>query len=226
MNEILRPLMSILPVIFILNGCAALPSLKPLDPAMKKEVEEGCRRPFLSSRYRLVHSIDTVLPDGKKGMAIGIMVADPLTGQFQTALMTLEGFVLFAAESADTLVVNRAVPPFDSPEFARSLAEDIRLAFFPPGKGPLAWGRKEGGGKACRFKRPDGGFVDISTADSGLMEIHLYGEGGKLRKKATIPSFDRAGLAERIEIRSSVWPPYTLNLRLIESEVLPALPPP
>jgi hypothetical protein len=226
MNEILRRFMPILLVTFTLSGCASLPPLKPLDPGLKTDVEEGCRRPFLSSKYRLVHAIDTVLPDGKKETAIGIMVADPLTRQFQTALMTLEGFVLFAAESGESLIVNRAVPPFDSPVFARSLVEDIRLTYFPPGKEPVAWGQEEGGEKACRFKRPDGGFVDITAADSGMMEIRLYGEGRELRKRITIPSFNRDGLAERIEIQREIWPPYTLQLRLIESEALPALPPP
>lgn len=225
MNVTLRRFIPILLVTFVLNGCATLPSLKPLDPSLKNSVEEGCRRPFLSSKYRLVHALDTVLPDGKKGSAIGIMVADPLSRQFQTALMTLEGFVLFAAEGGETLVVSRAVPPFDSPEFARSLAEDIRLAFFPPGKEPFAWGREEGGEKICRFGRPDGTIVDVSAAASGMIEIRLYGEGGELRKRVTIPSFNHDGLAERIEIRSGVWPPYTLHLRLIESEALPLLPP-
>lgn len=224
MNVTFRRFIPILLVTFVLNGCATLPSLKPLDPSLKNSVEEGCRRPFLSSKYHLVHALETVLPDGKKGTAIGIVVADPLTRQFQTALMTLEGFVLFAAESGETLVVNRAVPPFDSPEFARSLAEDIRLAFLPPGKEPLAWGREEGGEKVCRFGHPDGTIVDVSAADNGMIEIRLYEEGGELRKRVTIPSFNHDGLAERIEIRKEIWPPYTLHLRLIESEALPLLP--
>jgi hypothetical protein len=225
MNETLRRFIPTFLVAVALSGCASLPSLKPLDPALKTAVEEGCWRPFLSSKYRLVHALDTVLPDGKKGTAIGILVADPLTRRFQTALMTLEGFVLFAAESGETLVVSRAVPPFDSPEFARSLAEDIRLAFFPPGKEPFAWGRQEGGENVCRFGRPNGTIVDISAADSGTVEIRLYEEGGELRKKVTIPSFNRDGLAEKIEIRRNIWPPYTLHLRLIESEALPLLSP-
>jgi hypothetical protein len=226
MNEIIRRFIPIFLVTFVLNGCATLPSLKPLDPSLKNSVDEGCRRPFLSSKYRLVHAIDTVLLDGKKGTAIGIVVADPVTRRFQTVLMTLEGFVLFTAESGETLIVNRAVPPFDSPEFARSLAEDIRLSFFPPGKEPLAWGREEGGEKVCRFGRPDGAIVDISAAASGMIEIRLYGEGGELRKRVTIPSFNRDGLAERIEIRREIWPPYSLHLRLIESEALTPLPSP
>ena len=62
--------------------------------------------------------------------------------------------------------------------------------------------------------------MDVSTAGNGTVEIRLYGKGGGLRKRVTIPSFNRDGLAERIEIRSEAWPSYTLHLRLIEGETI------
>ncbi|MBA4421651.1 MAG: hypothetical protein C0390_00970 [Syntrophus sp. (in: bacteria)] len=220
MKTTVRRFIPVLLGALVLSACAALPPLTPLDPALKTQVQEGCGRPFLFSKYRLVHALDTVLPDGKKGTAIGIMVADPRTRRFQTALMTLEGLVLFAAESGETLVVSRAVPPFDSPAFARSLVEDIRLAFFSPGKEPLAWGREEGGGRVCRFGRADGGFVDVLNEEGGAIGIRLYGKGGELRKRVIISSFNPDGLAERIEIRSGIWPLYTLHLRLIDFEAI------
>ena len=148
------------------------------------------------------------------------LVADPMTRRFRAALMTLEGFVLFDIESGETLAVHRAVPPFDSPGYPKRMEEDIRLAFFSPAKEPLAWGRGEGGETVCRFGRADGGFVDVSTAGNGSVEIRLYEEGGELRKRVAIPLFNRDGLAERIEIRSAAWPSYTLHLRLIESEAM------
>ena len=221
MKKTVRPLIPVLLTALVLSACASLPILKPVDPALKTAVEEGCRRPFLSSKYRLVHALETLMPDGKKGTAIGILVADPQTRRFQTALMTIEGFVLFAAESGETLIVSRAVPPFDSPAFAKSLVEDIRLAFFSPGKEPLAWGRDEKrGALVCRFGRADGGFVDVAAADGGVTEIRLYGAGQDVRKKVKISIREKLGLAETVEIRSQGWRPYTLYLRLIESEAL------
>lgn len=221
MKKTVHALIPVLLAALVLSACASLPPLKPVDPALKTGVQEGCRRPFLISKYRLVHALDTIMPDGKRGTAIGIVAADPRTRRFQTALMTIEGLVLFAAESGETLVVDRAVPPFDSPAFARSLVEDIRLAFFSPGEEPLAWGRDEkGGALVCRFGRADGGFVDVLNKEGGAMEIRLYGEGEELRKRVVIPSFNRDGLAERIEIRSDAWPSYTLHLQLIESEAI------
>jgi hypothetical protein len=212
-------LIPILLTAFALSACAGLPSLKPLDPALKAVILEGCQQPFLLAKTRLVHAMEVVVSDGNVETAIGILVADPRTRRFSAALMTLEGLVLFAAESGETLAVSRAVPPFASPEFARSLAEDIRLAFFTPGVVPLAWGRDEkGGALVCRFGRADGQVVDVFRVEGGAAEIRLYGAGQEVRKMVTIPSLERPGPAEMLEIGSRDWPPYTLRLRLIESE--------
>ena len=87
------------------------------------------------------------------------------------------------------------------------MAEDIGLAFFSPGGEPLAWGRRRGAAAGCRFGRPDGGFVDVSTDDGGVIEIRLYGAGRELRKRVKIPSLERPGLAEELEMRGKAGPP-------------------
>jgi len=206
-------------LLFLLSGCATLPAIMPLDPGRKTAVLEGCRRPFLPGRYRLVHALERVMTDGAKGTAVGVLVADPRTRSFRTALMTIEGFVLFDAEAAETLKVNRAVPPFDAPAFAEALAEDIRLAFFLPGEAPAAWGEGEAGALVCRFDRADGRFVEVLTFKGGVMAIRLYGAGQALLKRVKVTLPEGPGLAETLEIRGG-WPPYTLRLRLLESEVL------
>jgi hypothetical protein len=197
-----------------------LKPLTPLDPARKSAVLEGCRRPFLPGKYRLVHALETVMPDGAKGTAVGLLVADPRTRGFRTALMTIEGWVLFDAEAGEMLTVHRAVPPFDAPAFAEGLAEDIRLAFFPPGGEPTAWGAGEEGAPACRFERADGRLVEVLTFEGGVMGIRLYGTGQELLKRVKATALERPGLAETLEIQSSGWPSYTLRLRLLESEAL------
>jgi hypothetical protein len=219
MNATLRRLIPILSLVLFAGACAAPPVLKPLDPALTSAVSEGCQRPFLREPYRLVHSLEFDLPGGVKGAAIGVIEADPRMRRFRTVLMTLEGWVLFDIESGETLTVHRAVPPFDSPAFANRMAEDIGLAFFPPGETPLAWGRKEGRAPVCRFGRSDRGFVDVLQTSGGEMEIRLYDAGQKLRKTVLISSFNGAGLAEQLEVRSG-GPSYTLRLRLIEGETV------
>jgi len=218
MNAMLRHLAPLL-LLLAVGACTGLKPLTPLDPARKTAVLEGCRRPFLPGSYRLVHALETVMPDGAKGTAIGILVADSRTRGFRTALMTIEGWVLFDAEAGETLTVHRAVPPFDAPAFAAALAEDIRLAFFSPGGEPAAWGEGEEGALVCRFERADGRLVEVTTLRDGDMGIRLYGAGQELLKRVKMAPPQRSGLAETLEIRGG-WPPYTLRLRLLESEAL------
>jgi hypothetical protein len=220
MNAMPRPLFPLFLLLLTVGACTGLKPLTPLDPARKIAVLEGCRRPFLPGKYRLVHALETVMPDGSKGTAVGVLVADPRTLGFRTALMTIEGFVLFDAEAGETLTVHRAVPPFDAPAFAGALAEDIRLAFFPPGGAPAAWGVGEAGASACRFERADGRLVEVMTMQDGGMGIRLYGAGQELLKRVKMARPERPGLADTLEIQSSGWPSYTLRLRLLESEAL------
>jgi hypothetical protein len=219
MSRRLIPIPAFFALLLLFGGCTGLKPLMLLDPARKSAVLEGCRRPFLPGEYRLVHALETVMPDGAKGTAVGVLVADPRTRSFRTALMTIEGFVLFDAEAGEALKVNRAVPPFDAPAFAEALAEDIRLAFFPPGETPAAWGEGEAGALVCRFERADGRLVEVLTFKGGVMAIRLYGAGQALLKRVKVTLPEGPGLAETLEIRGG-WPPYTLRLRLLESEAL------
>ncbi|MCX5838907.1 MAG: hypothetical protein NTW71_10390 [Deltaproteobacteria bacterium] len=221
-NTMLRRLI-LIPALFVLplvvGGCTGVKPLTPLDPARKTAVLEDCRRPFLPGKHRLVHALETVMPDGAKVTAIGVLVADPRTRGFRTVLMTIEGWVLFDVEAGETQTVHRAVPPFDASAFAGALAEDIRLAFFPPGAEPTAWGEGEEGALVCRFERADGQRVEVMTLRGGDMAIRLYGAGQELLKRVKISPPQRPGLADTLEIQGG-WPPYTLKLRLLESEAL------
>ena len=211
---------SMLALLVFTVGCASLPPLKPLHPAMQPAVLEECRSPFLPVKYRLVHSLEALLPGGGTTTAIGVLVADPRSGSFRSVLMTIEGWVLFDIEGGATPRVHRAVPPFDPPAFARRMAEDIGLAFFAPGGEPALWGEEEKGFRGCRYARPGGGFVDVLKSEAGAREIRLYGTGQELLKRVKIPILEKPGLAEELEIRGESWPSYGLRLRLIEAEAV------
>jgi hypothetical protein len=213
------PVPALLLLLLAVAGCAGPGPLIPLDPARKAALLEECRRPFLPEGRRLVHALETEAPGGATGTAIGILAADPRTRGFRTVMMTIEGFVLFDAEARETLTLHRAVPPFDKPAFAEGLAADIRLAFFAPGGEPAAWGAGEEGSRVCRFALPDGRLEEIATFRDGGVEIRLYGDGQTVQKRVKMNALRGAGLAESIEIRGG-WPPYTLRLRLLESEAL------
>lgn len=220
MNGIHYRVVTVLLIVVAAGACTAPHALKPLDPALMSAVGARCQKPFLKTTHRLVHALEADLPDGKKGAGIGVLLADPRKRTFRSLLMTVEGWVLFDIEKGETLTVRKAIPPFDSPGFARRMEEDIALAFFPPGAAPLALGQGEDGATVCRFGSADGKGVDVLDRGGGAMEVRLYGEGQDLRKRVVIPSFNGDGLAERIEIRSSGWPSYTLHLRLIEGEAI------
>jgi hypothetical protein len=218
-NTTIRRLALVSLLFLAVVGCAGLKPLTPLDPARKTAVLMECRRPFLAGSYRLVHALETVMPNGSSGTAIGVLLADPRTQHFRTAMMTIEGFVLFDAEAGETLTVHRAVPPFDKPAFAEGLADDIRLAFFAPGGEPSSWGEGEDGARVCRFDRPDGGLVEVATQQNGIVLVRLYGAGQGGQKRVTMSPPQNPGLAETVEIRGG-WPSYALRLRLLESEAL------
>jgi len=57
------------------------------------------------------------------------------------------------------------------------------------------------------------------TGGDGIAWIRLYDAEGALRKSVSASRLEKAGLAETLEIDSN-WPPYTLRLRLLESEAL------
>lgn len=215
----LRRLFPILLLSLTVNACTGLKPLIPVDPSRRTTVLENCRLPFLPGKYRLVHTLETDMDDGAKGTAIGILAAEPRTRHFRTAMMTLEGWVLFDAEAGETLTLHRAVPPFNAPSFASSLTEDILLSFFPPGDQPESWGEGENGAMVCRFGCADGRLVEVIARPDGVMEIRLYGIGREVLKKVTLMRPQRPGLADALEIRNS-WPPYTLRLKLLESEAL------
>jgi hypothetical protein len=220
MNATLRRFALILLLLVTVSACTGLKPLTTLDPVRRAAVLTECGRPFLTGSYRLVHELETVMPGGAKGTAIGVLVADPRTRGFRTALMTIEGFVLFDAEAGETLTVHRAVPPFDAPAFAEALAEDIRLAFFAPGGETTAWGEGEEGALVCRFERADGRLVEVMTQSGGVIGIRLYGTGQEVQRTVKMAYPQRPGLAETLEIRGGGWRPYTLRLRLLESEEL------
>jgi len=202
------------------TGCAAQPPLTPLDPGLTSAAVSACRDPFLKGPARLVHVLTATLPGGTESAAVGLLVADPRTRRFRTVIMTPEGWVLFDATAGDTLVVNRAVPPFDGRAFAEALAEDIALAVFPPEGDPVALGRERDGTAACRFARPEGAHVDVLRPAGDAAEVRLYGTGQGLRKRVRIESWNGSGPAGTLEIESRAWPSYTLRLKLVEQERL------
>lgn len=79
----------------------------------------------------MVHAIETRMAGNTQSAIIGVTLADPSTRSISCAIVTVEGMVLFDGESgSDGMKINRALPPFDSEDFAKNMIEDIKMIFF------------------------------------------------------------------------------------------------
>lgn len=200
-------------------SCAGIPEIIPAVPLDESKIEAACGSVFLSSSWRLVHSIEAVMPDGSKGYVIGITAADPVKGKIHAVIMSIEGLVVFEAESGADLRIIRAMPPFDSQVFAAGLMNDIRLIFFRPGEKERS-GLLSDGSYICRYKKPDGNSVDVICSADRSWKILLYDGNHKLLRsvRASVP--DRQGLPSKIDLKAVGLPEYSLHMELIESEKL------
>lgn len=238
----MQPLLLGLLLASLLSACA----LGAREPLPKLERAPGattalqrCAALFPQGRWQLVHSIAFRLADGASGHALGVLV---LNGQEITcALMTVEGLTLFEARSSEAgnLEVLRAVAPFDNQEFASGLMRDVRTLFQPP-LGLAQYGTLADGTPVCRYNA--GQMVtDILPQNDGCWRLHTYSEQARLRTDGCQPaelrrellrirtvearSCEAAGpmaLPRTLELTGSGPTGYTLNLRLISAESLPA----
>jgi len=200
----------------LLVSCAALPQvLQPAGPAVKTI---RCPSPFFAEKTRLIHAIEVRTLGEMKTVMIGVTLTDPFARTLSCALMSAEGMSFFEAASGPSgLSVSRALPPFDAPDFARNMMDDIELIFLaPPGaltqKGVLAEGDQ-----VCRWHKEPGGWIDVSEGRDGRMKICRYSEGGSLKRSVMLAP-KTANPYSVIELQASELFNYTLIMTLIESE--------
>lgn len=217
----------ILPLIFLMTSCTASPPLIKPVVAQKaaSEIQKVCAAPFPRNRWQLVHSIETSLAGGHSGMMLGVAVITPKTRSIRSAMMTIEGLVVFNAECTDDrLTVERAIPPFDADGFARGMMEDIRLMFlYPPG--PVHLGKTEADLPICRFENGPERMVDISFDPETGWTLRGYRSGRLVRTvlaEADHAMVTTAGevIPRRMTLTAHGARGYTLNLKLLEARPL------
>ncbi len=200
----------------LLCSCATLPPLEPLNPADQAKLLACCRAPFLRARYRLVHSIEATMPAGETGHLMGVTVADPARRTLHSALLTIEGLVLFEARFDKTVTVERALPPFDSPRFAEGLMDDISLMLFAPVE-PFAEAGMSKGGPLCRYRR-EGGTTDVIPLADGDFAMRRYNASHTPVRELHFSSPDPRGISKQIELVARGMLGYSLRLELIKAE--------
>jgi len=226
----------------LLSSCA-LARREPLPklvqaPGATQSLQQ-CTALFPQGRWQLVHAIAFRMSNGSSGNAIGVLVLDDL--EIKCALMTVEGLTLFEARSADEedLEILRALPPFANREFAAGLMRDVRTLFRPP-PGAAQSGTLPDGTPICRYAYGHA-VTDILPQEDGCWRMHTYSEQTSLRTDGCLPADPRREQLKTRTIKaqscspvaSAIFPHsleligsgptgYTLNLRLISAERLPA----
>ena len=203
--------------IVFLASCSTIPAINPpMLPAAQKNLT--CPSPFLKGKYQLIHAIEIRAAGNVQGGIIGVTVADPSTRFVSCAIMTAEGMVLLEAEAgAERLNVLRAVPPFDSGDFAKNMIDDIRLIYFTPQGLIQKKGNLDDGSTACRWQDQNGDFIDVIAGKSQSTEIKRYSASGSLKRHIKLTQ--TAGNAySSIELQGSGIVDYTLLMTLIDSQ--------
>ncbi len=209
-------------LLLFLAACAVPPAISPVPPQAESDIRSVCAAPFPRNRWQMVHSIETDFGGGHGGMMMGVTVITPETRTLQCALMTIEGLVVFNAESGpEKLTIERAVPPFDSNEFARGVMEDIRLMFFSP-QGPVIAGNTDKGRPICRYQTGPDRILDIAFEPASGWVYRLYRSGKPVRTvradvKQAVVSAAGEVIPRRMTLTAHGYPEYTLNLKLLEA---------
>ena len=208
---------SVLILTVFLLSCQTLPLINsPISPAEEKALT--CPSPFLKEKYRLVHAIETRVAGDTRSVIIGVTLADPSTRFISCAIMTAEGMVLFDAESGPgTLKVNRALPPFDSADFAKNMIDDIKLIFFVP-KGKIQKkGNLPDGATACRYHEEKSDWIDVIENKSEGTAIKRYSSAGILKRHVKFNK-TAGNIYQSIELQADETFNYSLLMTLIEAE--------
>jgi hypothetical protein len=200
-----------------LFSCQTLPLINaPVSPADEKALT--CPSPFLKEKYRLVHAIETRVAGNTQSAIIGVTLADPSTRSVSCAIMTAEGMVLFEAESGPgALKVMRALPPFDSGDFAKNMIEDIKLIFFAPEGKIRKKGNLPDGATACRYLEENGDWIDVITDKLEGTAIKRYSSAGILKRHVKFNK-TAGNIYQSIELQANEAFNYSLLMTLIGAQ--------
>lgn len=208
-------------IVLVLVSCHSLPAITP-NGKVPADIEAACGAIFPRQAWRMVHTIQTDFPGGRKGVMLGVVSLAPDKKTVACALLSIEGLRLFEAYDDGTLTIRRALPPFDRPALADGMMQDIRLIFFRPEAPSPISGMMPSGEPGCRYALADG-IQDIVRKPSGEMVVHRYDGKNRLIRRVTITHCHPAGAAGnealpcRILLEAFHPARYRLELDLVEA---------
>lgn len=204
-------------VLSAICGCAHLPILKPVDADSSASAASRCQQAFPAQPWRASHTIFANLPFGQNGGLIGATAVEG--GALHAVLLSPEGVTLFAATQRGSapLTIERAVPPFDQPDFAASLLADVGNAFLSPAGPPAFIGANVNGATICRWSPPGGETTDIELDNDGPRTIRTY-YGSRLSRDIRLLGTPDKGFYPLVVLRVPGTGGYQLEMRLVEHE--------
>lgn len=212
----MRALRLLILTALLLNSCGTLPVVNPVLPQGNSQASI-CPSFFLTEPYRFIHAIEFGIAGQAGGAVIGVTVADPQTRSVSCAIMTPEGLVLFEAEAASSVRILRALPPFDSGEFAENLLADIRLIFFAPQGRMQEKGILADGALLCRFREENGAWIDVIDRSAQGVEINKYTSLRNWKRRIRF-NHSAEGRYAAVELAAREAYGYQLRMKLLEAE--------
>lgn len=204
--------------LLLLLSCTHLPAITPLTTTSLSDPAAECHRIFPDGNWQFLHTVKAELPGGKILVAMGLTVISSRLRTARSVIMTVEGLVVFDGEYDQQLTVHRAFAPFDSPDFAEGLMDDIRLIFFKP-EGPAAFGGSAEGSIVCRHKNPNGRTVDIVINPDKTWELRRYSRERRLTRtvKALAEKWNNTDFPKNIALTARDNRNYKLGMTLVEA---------
>jgi hypothetical protein len=200
-------------IALLLCACAHKPPIQPVDADCQSRLEARCRSIYPKGRWQLVHTINARLHHGYQAVMTGVIILSTADSRVHCVLMTLEGFVLFEAVAEDKVTVKRAFGPFDNPEFAKGVMNDIRLIFLAPEGEIQTAGKFADGAEGCRYLTADNRFIDLISKVDGSWQILQYDP----LKTVTGDAVDQRGLSSKMTLKAGGKASYTLVMTLVDA---------
>jgi len=203
---------------FLLFSIGCVPQIKPpLSPGQPEDLQ-GCLTIFPAGSWESVHKIEAVFRGGVSSTLLGVTRGEPSTRRIQSLLLAPEGFTLFEGEFREgEIIVKKAIPPFDSPAFAKGLMEDVALLFLAPPTRPMGWGKASDGTRACSWEGPDGYQTEVRESPDQGWRIRRRDDQGEVVREVSLKGPFIQGLAANMELRGLRPVPYTLKMTLVQS---------
>ncbi len=213
-------------LLLFLSSCAIvqtpnLPEIigrQSMSESTRRKIQQKCEQNYFQGHYQFVHSIVFEPASGQSSTLIGVTVLDGET--LKTGLLGVEGFVLFEAVLTEEkeLAVNRALPPFDNPEFAAGLMRDVQILFRAPSDAHLFIGTLADGTLVCRYFQEEDQITDIIVHEDGSSRVNVYNPGYEHIRTLITGSriaVNEEMIPEIIEFEAYGPRSYTLKMTLI-----------